>query len=112
MRLFEGTPFDIPPKCDRCGELERDCGCPPQSAPSVAPEHQTARLCVEKRKRGKVVTIIRGLVDDASLVELLSTLKAACGAGGTSKDGVLEIQGDHLERVKATLLAAGYRVKA
>jgi translation initiation factor 1 len=111
MRLFAGTPFDIPPTCERCGKLESDCQCPPQTAPSVPPEKQTARLTLEKRKRGKMVTVVRDLVDDPSLVELLAKLKAACGAGGTAKDGVLEIQGDHLLRVKALLLGAGYRVR-
>jgi translation initiation factor 1 len=111
MRLFEGTPFDIPPRCERCGKLENECHCPRQTPPSVPPEKQTARLVLEKRKRGKQVTVVRGLVDDASLVELLAKLKAACGAGGTAKDGVLEIQGDHVQRVKALLLGAGYRVR-
>lgn len=111
MRLFAGTPFDIPPTCERCGKSESDCQCAPQTEPSVPPDKQTARLVVEKRKRGKLVTVVRELDDDASLVELLAKLKAACGAGGTAKEGVLEIQGDHLQRVKAILLDAGYRVR-
>jgi translation initiation factor 1 len=42
---------------------------------------------------------------------LLSQLKAACGAGGTVKDDVLEIQGDHLKRVRGLLAEIGYRVR-
>jgi translation initiation factor 1 len=38
-------------------------------------------------------------------------LKAACGSGGTVKDGVIEVQGDHVERVIAALVAQGYVVK-
>lgn len=38
-------------------------------------------------------------------------LRAACGAGGTTKDGVIEVQGDHVDRVMAWLTQAGYRVK-
>jgi translation initiation factor 1 len=110
MRLFEGTPFDIPPTCDRCGKLERECACPPPLTPTVPPDKQTARLALEKRKRGKEVTVVRGLVDDASLVELLAKLKSACGAGGTAKDGILEIQGNHVERVEAMLRGKGYRI--
>jgi len=111
MRLFEGTTFDIPPTCDRCGKLEKECTCPPEAKPSVPPDKQTARLAVEKRKRGKEVTVVRGLVDDASLLALLSQLQSACGAGGTVKDGVIELQGNHLERLEAILRGEGYRVK-
>jgi translation initiation factor 1 len=52
-----------------------------------------------KRRGGKVVTLVRGLpLDAAGLAELAKRLRAACGAGGTLKDGVIEIQGDHVER--------------
>jgi translation initiation factor 1 len=111
MRLFEGTPFDIPPKCDRCGKLEADCDCPPLPPPKVAPEKQTARVAVEKRKRGKIVTVIRGLVNDQHLEELLTALKSACGAGGTVKDGEVGIQGDHFSRIQQLLRDRGFRVK-
>lgn len=111
MRLFEGTPFDIPPKCDRCGKLESDCQCPPPPAPIVPPEQQLVRIAVEKRKRGKVVTVLRGLINDAALPELLKSLKNACGAGGTLLPNGLEIQGDHAKPVAELLRAARYRVK-
>lgn len=112
MRLFEGTPFDRPPRCERCGELESDCQCPPEAPVRVPPEKQTARLCVEKRKKGKTVTVIRGLTEtDNDLPALLTRLQSACGAGGTLRDGVLEVQGKQLERVRDTLQSIGYRVK-
>jgi len=111
MRLFEGTPFDIPLTCDRCGKLEKECQCPPPKTPTVLPQQQTARIAVEKRKRGKVVTVVRGLVDDQSLAHLLSQLKSVCGAGGTLKDGIVEIQGEHPERVGEVLRGLGYRTK-
>jgi translation initiation factor 1 len=110
MRLFEGTPFDIPPRCDRCGKLEAECQCPPPPAPLVPPPQQTVRIAVEKRKRGKVVTVVRGLASDAALPELLKSLKNACGAGGTLLPEGLEIQGDHASRVAELLRAGGYRM--
>ncbi|HUG93807.1 MAG TPA: translation initiation factor [Planctomycetaceae bacterium] len=113
MRLLEGTPFDRPPRCEQCGELEEDCTCPP-AAPSsshVPPEKQTARLALEKRKRGKMVSVVRGLSPaESDLPELLTRLKTSCGAGGTLKDGVLEIQGQHVERIRDILRGLGYRV--
>ena len=112
MRLFEGTPFDRPPRCEQCGQLEADCQCPPAPPPRVPPGEQTARLSVEKRKKGKVVTVVRGLSSEGNdLAELLTQLKTACGAGGTLKEGDLEIQGNHLDRVRQLLRTIGYRVK-
>ena len=111
MRLFEGTPFDIPPRCERCGELEGDCKCPPPPPTFTPPSKQTAKLLVEKRKRGKIVTVIRGLpAAENDLPALLTRLKDACGAGGTVSGDLLEIQGNQLERVRQVLIEMGYRV--
>ncbi|MCA9123475.1 MAG: translation initiation factor [Planctomycetaceae bacterium] len=111
-RLFAGTEFFQPVRCDRCGELEAECECPPAPAPRIAPEKQTANLSIEKRKKGKVVTVVRGLsAQGTDLTELLTRLKAACGAGGAIKGDVLEVQGKHLERIRETLAKIGYKVK-
>ena len=74
---------------------------------------QTARIARDRKRRaGKTVTVISGLRHDpATLEALLKKLKAQCGAGGTLKDGELEIQGDHRERVAAALAAMGYKIK-
>lgn len=113
MRLFEGTQFDIPPRCERCEKLESECQCPPLPDPPparVPPSKQTAKIQKEKRKKGKVVTVIRGL-DEHDLPDLLVKLKNACGAGGTIKEVTIEIQGDHDERIAKLLTEIGYRVK-
>ena len=112
MRLFEGTEFDVPPRCDRCNELESVCGCEPLPQPSIPPGKQTLKLAVEKRKRGKNVTVVRGLSDDPKQVaELLSTLKVKCGGGGTVKQSVIEIQGSHTDRLREILKDLGYQVR-
>ncbi len=112
MRLFEGTDFDRPPRCETCGELEADCKCPPPAVVEIPPEKQTVRLQVENRKRGKQVTAIRGLkLSEAGLAALLTTLKNTCGAGGSIDDGVIEIQGGQIDRVRAALAKTGYRIK-
>jgi translation initiation factor 1 len=106
MRIFSGTPYDRPPKCDRCGALEADCTCPPLAA------GQLARLTVEKRKKGKVVTVIRGLAATRNdLPTLLSKLKNQCGAGGSIQEDVLEIQGEHIDRIRRVLTELGFVVK-
>jgi translation initiation factor 1 len=109
MRLFAGTKFDIPPRCDRCGALEEECQCPP---PKLAPESQTVRLVVEKRKKGKVVTAVHGLSAEGNdLPELLSRLKRVCGTGGTIKNDVIELQGDHVKRAIEILAEIGCRIR-
>jgi len=114
MRLFEGTQFDRPPTCDRCEKLESDCDCPPPEPEAIPPEKQTAKIQVEKRKKGKVVTVIRGLNEGHPgnhLTDLLTRLKNACGAGGTIQESAIEIQGNHLERLKKLLKEIGYKVR-
>jgi translation initiation factor 1 len=111
MGLFDGTPLERPVVCDVCGRLLAECACPPPASVRTPPEEQTVRLSVEKRKKGKAVTVVRGLADEGDhLRELLVSLKSACGAGGTVKDGAIEIQGRQLEAVRAALVKAGYRV--
>ncbi len=79
----------------------------------IPPEQQTARLMTERRAKGKLVTVIAGLdPKDNDLNELATRLKNACGAGGTVKDGQIELQGDHLQAAKRTLQAIGYNTKA
>ncbi len=115
MRLFEGTPWDVPPRCERCGKLTAECQCPPAEPappPRVAPEKQTAKLAVEKRSGGKMVTVVHGLrAADNDFAELLGKLKAGCGAGGTTKDDTIEIQGRQLERVRELLTKLGYKTR-
>ncbi len=112
MRLFEGTQFDIPPRCDQCGELEEECKCPPPARTWLAPQEQTAKVSVAKRKRGKVVTLVAGLSpEESDVAALLTKLKTLCGAGGTVKEDTLEIQGNHAQKVRECLTEIGYRVR-
>jgi translation initiation factor 1 len=62
-------------------------------------------------RRGKAVTTVSNVpLDDAGLKELAGRLKKRCGVGGSAKDGVIELQGDHRDVVVAELRAAGYDV--
>ena len=112
MRLFEGTEFDIPPRCERCEKLEAACDCPPPVPEAKRPEKQTAKIRIEKRKRSKLVTTISGLDSTGDhLKNLLTKLKNHCGAGGSIQESVIEIQGDHGQRICDFLCELGYRVK-
>ena len=59
-----------------------------------------------------MVTTVHGLPgDDAELARLAQELKRYCGAGGTVRNGIIELQGEHREKLKAHLTNLGYRVK-
>ena len=114
MSLFAGTELYRPPKCDRCDRLESECDCGPIPEAPLAPGKQRATVTVEKRKRGKLVTVIRGLAagtPEPHLSQLLGRLKTDCGAGGSIQEGALEIQGNHQNRLVTLLSGMGYRVK-
>ncbi|HEY1539535.1 MAG TPA: stress response translation initiation inhibitor YciH [Solirubrobacteraceae bacterium] len=62
-------------------------------------------------RRGKAVTTVSGVpLDDAALRELAGRLKKRCGVGGSAKDGVIELQGDHRDAVVELLRGDGYDV--
>ena len=114
-RLFAGTPWDRPPTCDRCGRLEAECDCPPPVVEPVRlpPETQTARLSLEKRPKGKVVTIVGGLDPvGIDLDDLAARLKSRCGTGGTVKQETIELQGDHLSTAEAVLKSLGFKTRS
>jgi translation initiation factor 1 len=70
------------------------------------------RLRLDRRASGRVVTVVSGLPGSgANVADLARGLRTACGTGGTVKDGVVELQGDHRERVEAALAERGLRSK-
>jgi translation initiation factor 1 len=77
------------------------------------PDDGVVRVFRERAGRsGKVVTVLRGLPERGpALTTLAADLKRLCGAGGTVKDRVVEIQGDHWEKVTESLRERGYLVK-
>ena len=94
--------------CPACRRPVADCVC---GKPALPAGDGYVRVGRESRS-GKVVTLARGLpLDAAALAALGRTLRSACGAGGTVKDGVIEVQGDHRERVIEALKKQGRSVK-
>ncbi len=87
----------------------------PQPKPSndIPAKGQTARIWRDtKRRKGKTVTVVGNLQHNPAAFERLCTeLKKLCGAGGTVRDGEIEIQGDHRERIAAHLQKLGYKTK-
>lgn len=100
--------------CPACRKPLADCGCKAAAAAAAVPKGDgVVRVsCETKGRGGKAVTLVRGLPLDAmALATLGKRLRSACGAGGSVKDGQLEIQGDHRSRVVEALKADGWTVK-
>ncbi len=97
--------------CPTCRQPVLNCQC--RSSKSAPPTDGVVRVSRETKGRaGKGVTVVKGLALDAlALAALGKQLKTACGSGGTVKDGVIEVQGDHCERVMEALKAQGFVVK-
>jgi translation initiation factor 1 len=97
--------------CPVCRQAIDACAC--KQAPRAPAGDGIVRVSRETKGRGgKGVTLVKGLALDAdALAKLGKQLKAACGSGGTVKDGVIEVQGDHCERVIELLKAQGMVVK-
>ena len=97
--------------CPACGKPEAKCACCRNSVSS--PGDGIVRVGrVTKGCRGKVLTVITGVfLDHDGLINLARQLKQKCGAGGTVKDSVVEIQGDHRELLVEELKKRGYAVK-
>ncbi|WP_201493613.1 translation initiation factor Sui1 [Rubrivivax sp. A210] len=96
--------------CPDCRRPAADCACKAAAAPR---DQGPVRVSRETKGRGgKAVTLVRGLALEAeALAALAKRLRTLCGAGGTVKDGVVEIQGEHCERVLAALAAEGITAK-
>jgi len=96
--------------CPDCREPTASCICklkaPPKTDGIVRVSLQT------KGRGGKSVTLVKGLpLDAAALAVLGKQLRSACGSGGTVKEGVVEVQGDHVTTIMAALQKQSYHVK-
>lgn len=94
------------------GDL-RKLDTPPAVTTSQPPSSQTIYLHRDSKSRGgKAVTLVKNLMlSENDLKELAKKLKQLCGTGGTIKDGVIEIQGEHRQKIAEALQKLGYKTK-
>jgi len=97
--------------CPGCGQPLKQCECrKKQAAPTGDGVVRISRQT--KGRKGSGVSLITGLpLPEPELKALAKELKQKCGTGGTVKNGVIEIQGDHRQLLLETLKQAGYTVK-
>jgi translation initiation factor 1 len=94
------------------GDLRKQQG-PAKNVRSLPPQQQTVYLHRDSKGRGgKTVTLIKKLVlSEEDMKELAKKFKQICGSGGTIKEDMIEIQGEHRDKIAEVLLDMGYKVK-
>jgi translation initiation factor 1 len=101
--------------CSKCQKPVSDCTCKknrPEPQPQFKPDGIIRIRRETKGRKGKTVTTVFGFdPDDQDLKSLAKDLKQHCGTGGSVKDGMIIIQGDHRDTVKGFLEGKGFRVK-
>jgi translation initiation factor 1 len=97
--------------CPNCRRPVKECVCP-KGAPGAAKPVAVRVGRETKGRAGRGVTTVSGLpLTEAELTELAAKLKKRCGSGGTVRDAVIEIQGEHRDTVVAELLRLGWPSK-
>lgn len=113
-KLQEGTGWSLERTCPRCGNIESRCRCSPRDDVRRRGEPDGAasvvRMRLEKR-RGKPVTVLEADVADERFRETVEGLRGKLGTGGTVKGSLGELRGDHRERAREALAAAGFEVR-
>ena len=101
--------------CSKCGKPSKNCSCKgkKQKQQGYIKSYGIIRVMREKKgRKGKTVTAISGFDSSSdSLKEIAKNLKVACGTGGSLKDGIIIIQGDHREAIQRELQRQGFKVK-
>lgn len=101
--------------CPKCGRPQSKCACKKKKSKAQFREESDGVIRIRresKGRKGKTVTTISGFREkDGVLREIASDLKTRCGTGGSFKDGIIIMQGDHRETVKAELTRQGFTVK-
>ena len=94
--------------CPKCGLPKELCVCE-----TIAKEEQRIKIRKEKRKFGKVITVIEGLNNkEIDMKDLAKKLKSQFACGGTVKGNTIELQGDHVQRAKESLIKYGFNKEA
>ena len=98
--------------CSSCGQPQAQCLCRKKEKNTI-PSGSTVKISRQtKGRRGSSVSLISGIPLPADQMKILAKdLKKICGSGGTLKNGIIEIQGDHRELLMEQLTRRGFKVK-
>jgi translation initiation factor 1 len=89
--------------CSKCGLPKDLCVCG-----TIAKEQEKVRIYMIKKGFGKKMTIVEGISKELEPKEILKELKTRLACGGTVKNGVIELQGEHIKKAKDALVKLGF----
>ncbi|MFA6889009.1 MAG: stress response translation initiation inhibitor YciH [Candidatus Woesearchaeota archaeon] len=90
--------------CTTCGLPEELCVCE-----SIAKESQKITIYIERKKFGKKYTVVEGIdTKEIDIKDIAKELKSKLACGGTTKDGVIELQGEHAQKIMQYLVELGF----
>jgi len=89
--------------CPKCGLPMEACICE-----QIAKSSQRIQIKTDKKRYGKIVTIITGFENGVNVKKIAKELKNELACGGTYKDNIVELQGDHTKRIKSLLIKQGF----
>ena len=98
--------------CPNCGNSKDKCNCNQNKSNSIETDGVVRISRDKKARKGKCVTVITGIpLNSKDLKIFAKSLKQKCGSGGTIKDGIIEIQGDFLNKIFEIITKKGWNVK-
>ena len=89
--------------CPKCGLPLQACVCK-----EIAKTEQKIKVITDKRRYGKIITLVLGLSNDVDMKEIARSLKSELACGGTIKNNQIELQGEHRKKVKPILVRLGF----
>jgi len=89
--------------CPKCGLPKQACVCEQMQKSS-----QRIKVTTDKKRYGKIVTLVSGFENGMDVKSITKALKNELACGGTFKDGAIELQGDHRDRIKKILVKLGF----
>lgn len=92
--------------CPKCGLPKEACVCE-----QIGKDAQKIRVSTDKKRYGKIVTLITGFDKGVDIKKISKTLKNELACGGTHKDNTIELQGDHTKKIKPILEELGFFVE-
>tara|TARA_Y100000034_G_C6641401_1_gene280375 strand:- start:31 stop:327 length:297 start_codon:yes stop_codon:yes gene_type:complete len=93
--------------CPKCGLPKQACVCE-----QIVKSSQRIHVTTDRKRYGKIVTVVSGFDSGVDVKSIAKALKNELACGGTYKDGVVELQGDHVSKVKPILVKHGFEAEA
>ena len=89
--------------CPKCGLPEQACVCE-----QIVKSSQKIKITTDRKRYGKIVTVVTGFENDVDVKKIAKALKNELACGGTYKDSIIELQGNHTKRIKELLVKLGF----